>query len=205
MQRHGILKILLVGLGLLATQTMASEQRSEHFRYGTLVVDTIVQTLKPNQAPPALDQNIISINVGEKNGGVTGEGSDYIVPASVCSTKSPLICFHSDMFNFAVPRNFPNGPRSWDSGRFHYYVFGAPYTSEILGEKLKVWIIKSIDPRDPYYETQYVYSPERGLIAFATLHKGGGVDGMLDLLLDRCGYAAHDCKLESSQIGNLKR
>lgn len=205
MQRHVIPKLLLIGCSLFALQAMASRPRSEHFRYGGIFVDTLVKTLKPNQAPSPLSRNVMSINVGQKNGGVTAEGGDFIVPASVCPKGDPLICFHSNMFNFAVPRHFPNGHRSWDSGHFHYYVFGAPYTSEILGAKLKVWIIKMVDSRDPRHDYQYVYSPKRGLIAFGVLRKGGGSAGTVDILLDRCGYAAHDCKLEGSQIGSLKR
>lgn len=200
MENNFLVKIICPVMFALIFPVYSYGAPVEHFRYGPLVIEPSIRKLGIKEPPPLISRNIISVNVGEKYAGVTPLGGDFMVPASVCQKSSLFICFHSTLFDFSIPKNFPNGGRCWKVKDARYCILGAPYTIKIMGKPIRVWTIKARVSGNKNIEIQYLYSMERGLVAYTELNKDGEVVQATQILLDKCGFAAHGCKLEKSQL-----
>lgn len=108
-----------------------------------------------------------------------------------CSDKR-FQCIQSEVFSFAVPvADSMRLGDEWRSGGETYTVIREAKGFELLGSTFDAYLISR--PIDEAWEAQFLYSRDRGLVAFATVSLRSGTYGFIAWLRDECGLFALEC------------
>jgi hypothetical protein len=193
---QAVLALCFFGLAAssCAGQPKKNGSKWQTWKYNTPLVET---KLIPEDLAYPPEPLVIQRNNETNQGG--GSWADSAFGAKF-SCHSKLICIISGPLTFAVPKQFPDVPDFWDAGQFRFHLFSKkPIPLELLGQKVDVWLIKARDPSDPRFEFEYFYSPRRGLVAYGRIRRGIGVEGWMQWLVGRCGFAAMHCNAEPAQ------
>ena len=100
----------------------------------------------------------------------------------MCAKDEPLWCYRSNVFNLALPRDGFQS-KTWAYGGFKYEVEKRTKLS-LLGSELEV--VEIVQRRAAKKAMSFVYSMERGLIAF----NAASPKAPVFLLENRCGLGA---------------
>jgi hypothetical protein len=86
-------------------------------------------------------------------------------PAKICAKTEPFICFNSDVFRFAVPRELGN-QQTWDYDGIKYQLVSHEVMM-LLGRPVQVFVIDQDWKTGP--RLRFFFSPAFGLFAFTAL------------------------------------
>lgn len=91
------------------------------------------------------------------------EISNTGLPAEFCPVDSEFHCVISESFTFAVPKEFKADADQWSYAGVNFKVKESLRKRQVLGKELAV--VEIIAKREDGY-SQFLYSPQDGLIAF---------------------------------------
>ena len=151
-----LLTIVVVGFGCTKQPSYGSQTSKGLFGYLTLT-----------------GEGGFVLNVPAK---VIGVG-DVSLSATYCDDRSSYFCIDSEVFHFAVPKEFPSKQKEWSSGGRTYQLESPLHTVMFFGRRIQVELISSVGLKSangPAAITYYLYSPDAGLLAVDT-HGSGNV------------------------------
>jgi len=108
---------------------------------------------------------------GSTQGSVVIAG-DAVYQADFCNQDSEYFCFTSQAYAFAVPKQLEPGMRKWTTGGLSFEIVREGMELSLLGSRISGLLLIKLPAGAKYgaeatdRDAFYVYSPERGLVAF---------------------------------------
>jgi hypothetical protein len=115
---------------------------------------------------------------------------DAVFRAEYCSREDSMSCVRSRLITFAVPKD--SSVKEWRKYGLHFRVTGTS-SFPIFGVPIEALLIHAYDGSHEWPVYQYMYSRERGLLAFGSVMDDGDTFHWY-VSANHCGFAASRCE-----------
>lgn len=154
-----LLPIIVLGSYVIHSFGLADESNSE-FNYFLWETASDSQMLRSEITISPNSKQIIS-------------GGHSFTEAEFCSPDDEMVCVGSRHFSFAAPKTTLRPNDTWSFNHHNFRVISCDNKFQLLGVPFKnVCLLGSEDPREEGYETEWLYSQEKGLLGFTRIFEG---------------------------------